>query len=81
MLGIRSALSTVALAFAVLSLTRSAVALGVVLAGSRLPQIIFALLGGALGDRFSRRLIMLSNRRIPRATSSSNSSHPHPARR
>jgi len=55
-----SALSTVALAFAVLSLTRSAVALGVVLAGSRLPQIIFALLGGALGDRFSRRLIMLS---------------------
>lgn len=58
--GFGSALSTIALAFAVLSLTHSAAALGLVLTASRLPQILFVLLGGALGDRFSRRRIMLS---------------------
>jgi MFS family permease len=54
-----SALSSVALAFAVISLNHSASALGIVLTASRLPQILFALLGGALGDRFSRRHVLL----------------------
>jgi MFS family permease len=58
--GFGNALSTIALAFAVLSLTHSAAALGLVLIASRLPQILFVLLGGALGDRFSRRRVMLS---------------------
>jgi MFS family permease len=57
--GFGSALSSVALAFAVLSLSSSPSALGLVLAASKVPQILFALLGGALGDRFSRRLILL----------------------
>lgn len=58
--GFGSALSSIALAFATLSITHSATALGVVLTASRLPQIVFALVGGALGDRFSRRLVMLA---------------------
>jgi MFS family permease len=58
--GFGNALSTIALAFAVLSITRSAAALSFVLTASRLPQILFVLLGGALGDRFSRRRILLS---------------------
>jgi MFS family permease len=58
--GFGSSISGVALAFGVLALTRSATLLGVVVLASRLPVIAFALLGGALGDRFSRRLIMLS---------------------
>jgi MFS family permease len=58
--GFGNSLSGLALAFAVFSLTRSASVLGIVLLASRLPVIGFALLGGALGDRFSRRLVMLS---------------------
>jgi MFS family permease len=54
-----SAFSTLALAFAVLSLTRSASTLGLVLLASRAPSIVFTLLGGVLGDRHSRRVIML----------------------
>ncbi|HTX01082.1 MAG TPA: MFS transporter [Acidimicrobiales bacterium] len=57
--GFGSSLSGVALAFAVLSLTRSATLLGTVLLASRLPVIVLALAGGVLGDRFSRRLVML----------------------
>jgi MFS family permease len=57
--GFGSSLSGVALAFAVLSLTGSATLLGVVLLASRLPVIALALIGGVLGDRFSRRLAML----------------------
>jgi MFS family permease len=55
-----NAFSFLALAFAVLSLTRSATALGLVLLASRVPSIAFTLLGGVLGDRHSRREIMLS---------------------
>ncbi|HEX6970402.1 MAG TPA: MFS transporter [Micromonosporaceae bacterium] len=53
-------LTPFALAFAVLQLTGSASALGVVLLSTRLPIIVFALVGGAIGDRFSRRTIMLT---------------------
>jgi MFS family permease len=55
-----NAFSTLALAFAVLSLTRSATALGMVLLASRAPSIAFTLLGGVLGDRHARRVIMLA---------------------
>jgi MFS family permease len=52
-------LTPFALAFAVLDLTGSPAALGMVLLSTRLPVIVFALVGGAIGDRFSRRTIML----------------------
>jgi MFS family permease len=50
----------IALAFAVLTLTRSATSLGLVLLASRAPVIALTLVGGVLGDRLSRRLIMLT---------------------
>jgi hypothetical protein len=53
-------LTPFALAFAVLQLTGSPSALGVVVLSTRLPIIVFALFGGAIGDRFSRRTIMLT---------------------
>jgi MFS family permease len=49
----------VALAFGVLSVTRSVTALGVVLLASRLPVVVFTLVGGVLADRWSRRAVML----------------------
>jgi MFS family permease len=54
-----SALMPVALAFAVLDLSRSPAALGLVMAASRVPQVLFVLAGGVAGDRFPRRLVML----------------------
>ncbi|MEV0606211.1 MFS transporter [Polymorphospora rubra] len=53
-------LTPFALAFAVLHLTGSPTALGIVVLSTRLPIIVFALVGGAVGDRFSRRTIMLT---------------------
>ncbi|MEV5893834.1 MFS transporter [Nonomuraea fuscirosea] len=53
------ALTPLAIAFAVLHLTGSAVDLGIVILSTRLPIIALTLLGGAAGDRFSRRSIML----------------------
>jgi MFS family permease len=58
--GFGSSLSSVALAFGVLSLTRSASSLGLVLLASRAPVICLALIGGAVGDRWSRRRVMLA---------------------
>jgi MFS family permease len=49
-----------ALAFAVLAITDSLTALGLVLLASRLPVILFALLGGAAGDRYDRRTVMIA---------------------
>jgi MFS family permease len=49
----------VALAFGVLSVTRSATALSLVLLASRLPLIAFTVIGGVIGDRWSRRTVML----------------------
>lgn len=54
-----NALSTLALVFAVLSVSSSAASLGLVLLASRLPVIAFSLFGGVLGDRRSRRVLML----------------------
>ena len=54
-----SAFAPVALAFAVLDdLDGSATALGVVLAGIWLPQIVFILVGGVWADRIPRNLVM-----------------------
>jgi MFS family permease len=56
-----SAFAPVALAFAVLDdLAGSATELGVVLAAIWLPQIVFILVGGVVGDRLPRNLIMVS---------------------
>lgn len=51
----------VALAFAVLEITDSASALGVVLAARTLPMVAFVLVGGVWADRLPRNVIMLSS--------------------
>jgi MFS family permease len=50
----------VALAFAVLDLTGSASALGLVLAARMLPLVGFLLAGGVMADRLSRRTVMIA---------------------
>ena len=55
--GAGSALSSVALAFAVLSISRSAGSVGLVLLASRLPGIALTLAGGVIADRWSRKWI------------------------
>lgn len=52
-------LTPFAMAFAVLHLTGSPVDLGVVVLSTRLPVIVLTLLGGAVGDRFPRRTVLL----------------------
>jgi hypothetical protein len=54
-----TAVAPVALAFAVLDLTGSATDLGYVLAAGWLPQVFFILVGGVLGDRLPRTLVMV----------------------
>jgi MFS family permease len=58
--GIGDALVPVALTFAVLSIKGSATALGAVLAAFLIARVVFTLVGGVIGDRFSRRTIMLT---------------------
>jgi MFS family permease len=53
-----SAMSSIALVFAVLDLTDSASALGIVLAAHTIPMIIFMLVGGVIADRLSRSMVM-----------------------
>lgn len=52
-------MSPVALAFAVLHFTESPSALGIVLAARSVPSVVFMLLGGVVGDRYSRRTVMV----------------------
>ncbi len=47
-----------ALAWQVLLLTGSAIAMGIVLTAQLIPRLAFLLLGGVTADRVSRRLIM-----------------------
>jgi MFS family permease len=54
-----SALAPVALAFAVIDLTDSASDLGLVLAASSVPQVVFMLVGGIWSDRLPRHLVMV----------------------
>ena len=56
---IGDSLIPLALAFAVLDLTTSAGTLGLVLLASRGPMILFMLVGGAVGDKYSRRTVMV----------------------
>ena len=49
----------VAITFAVLDLTGSATDVGLVLASSSLPMVIFALVGGVWADRLRRESVMI----------------------
>lgn len=53
-----SMMVSVALAFAVLDISDSASALGLVLAANTVPMVLFLLFGGVISDRFDRTLIM-----------------------
>lgn len=53
------AIVPIALAFAVLEVTNSPSALGLVLAARILPTVVLLLLGGVIADRMARRLLML----------------------
>lgn len=53
-----STMAPVALAFAVLDLSGSASALGLVLAARTIPMVLFLLLGGVVSDRFSRTTVV-----------------------
>ena len=57
---IGDAIVPVALTFAVLSIHRSATALGAVLAALMIARVVFTLAGGVVADRISRRTVMLS---------------------
>ncbi|GAA1610548.1 MFS transporter [Actinoplanes couchii] len=54
-----SQMTTVALAFAVLSSGHGAAGIGLVLAAARVPTIAFVLVAGVLADRLPRRTVML----------------------
>ena len=54
-----NAFTPLALAFGVLDGGGSAADLGVILAAVTLPQLLFLLVGGVVGDRFDRRIILI----------------------
>jgi MFS family permease len=56
-----NAMAPVALAFAILELTGSASALGIVLAARTVPQLIFLLVGGVIADRLPRHLVLVGS--------------------
>ncbi|GAB2618127.1 MFS transporter [Nocardioides ginkgobilobae] len=56
-----SLMAPVALAFAVLEISDSPTALGVVLAAHSIPMVAFLLAGGVLADRFGRTLVIQSS--------------------
>ena len=57
-----SAIAPVAIAFAVLDLTGSVAALGLVLAARSIPEVVFMLVGGVIADRFDRaRIVVAAN--------------------
>ena len=56
-----TAIAPIALAFAVLDLTDSLSALGLVLAARMVPQIVFLLLGGIWADRLPRHKVMVGS--------------------
>ena len=55
---IGSSMSAIALTFAVLDISDSASALGLVLAANTIPMVVFLLIGGVVADRMSRSLVM-----------------------
>lgn len=56
-----SAIAPIAIAFAVLELTDSLAALGLVLAARMVPLIVFLLLGGVWSDRLPRHFVMVGS--------------------
>ncbi len=50
---------TIALAWQVLLMTHSGLAMGIVLVAAMIPRLVFVLLGGVVADRLPRRLIIL----------------------
>lgn len=56
-----NAMAPVALAFAVLHLTDSASALGVVLAARMAPNVVFLLVGGIISDRLPRHVVLVGS--------------------
>jgi MFS family permease len=56
-----TAIGPVALAFAVLDLTHSSTALGLVVASFSLANVVFLLLGGVVADRLPRNLVLLGS--------------------
>lgn len=54
-----NAIAPIALAFAVLDLTGSPSALGLVLAARTVPMVLFILFGGVVGDRFRRDRVLI----------------------
>lgn len=54
-----SSMTPVALSFAVLDATGSVADMSFVLAANTIPLIVFTLVGGVVGDRFSRRQVLL----------------------
>ena len=63
-----STMAPIALAFAVLDVTSSASALGLVLAARTVPMVFFLLLGGVVSDRFSRSLVMQASNLLSTGT-------------
>ncbi|MEU8080795.1 MFS transporter [Catellatospora citrea] len=56
-----NAVAPIALAFAVLDLTRSPIALGLVVGARSLTNVLFVLFGGVLADRLPRHLVMVGS--------------------
>ncbi|MEQ4209730.1 MFS transporter [Actinopolymorpha sp. B9G3] len=54
-----NAIAPIALAFAVLDLTGSAAALGMVLAARTIPMVVLMLYGGVIADRFRRHVVLV----------------------
>ncbi|WP_196240628.1 MFS transporter [Nocardioides anomalus] len=56
--GVGGTMGSIALVFAVLEVSSSASALGVVLAAHSIPMVLFLLVGGVIADRFGRTLVI-----------------------
>ncbi|MDI1462261.1 MFS transporter [Catellatospora sp. KI3] len=63
-----NAVAPIALAFAVLDLTRSASALGLVVGARSLTNVAFVLFGGVIADRLPRHLVMVGSGLLAAAT-------------
>lgn len=61
-------MAPVALAFAVLDLTGSASALGLVLAARMIPNVLFLLVGGVIADRLPRSTVLIGSNLLAGAT-------------
>ncbi|YAL83614.1 MFS transporter [Dermacoccaceae bacterium W4C1] len=61
-------MAPVALSFAVLHLTDSAAALGLVLAGRTIAMVVCLLIGGVVSDRFSRRSVLMASHSLTAVT-------------